>query len=221
MFTMRKLFFLGTLAATASACDLPLGACAGVGIDGIVVEVRQPSGESALAGALIVAREGSYADTAGPVVPYQGSRAASAQNEALAENRGGRYTVSVTKPYWTSATQQVRVPGGSCGYVETQHIQMQISQRPGAPPVRSIAIAPRSLRFGFCGSGVAASTYVDANAGIPTAVRWRSENPLVATVSAEGFVSVRSRGITAMVAQVAADTTVSQRMIVQVDPVCP
>ncbi|MGH2901636.1 MAG: Ig-like domain-containing protein [Solirubrobacteraceae bacterium] len=139
----------------------------------------------------------------------------------MAENRGGNYTVTVTKPGWTSDSRRVNVPGGSCGYVETQNVRFEISLLPSAPPVRSVAVQPRSVRFGFCGSGAQATAYVDADDGIDRTVTWRSADTTVATVSDKGVVSDKSRGTTKIFARSVADPRVEGSVSVQVDPTCP
>jgi hypothetical protein len=206
--------------AAIAACETPT-VCAGVGIDGILVEVVQPSGESALGGATIIARDGIYADTVGPVVAYPGSPEHGRQAAALAANRRGLYTVTVTKPFWTSAEQEVRVPGHGCYFVETQNVSMEIALLPDAPEVRSVAVAPRFVKFGFCGSGAEGAAFVEANEGVPSGVLWRSANENVATVDDGGLVLVRSQGITEILAKSVADTTVVGRMVVEVVPTCP
>lgn len=217
----QKLLCLLMLAAPSVAgCTDIIGACAVPGIDGIVVEVRDASGNSALAGSMVVARDGSWADTAGPVVPCSGSRANLMQNVALADNRRGDYTVTVSKPHWTTASTRVRVPGDRCGLVTTQRVRLEVNLLPGAPPVRSGVVAPRAPRFGFCGSAAGASAYVDAAPGLPGAVTWHSEDPAVATVTEEGMVHVRSRGTTHVTARSVADPAVAGGLVVQVDPTC-
>lgn len=213
----------------AAACHIDfLGDCAGVGIVGIAVDVRDPAGNSALEGTTVVATDGSYADTVGPVVSaYNGSLSGPIGPTAnLAENRGGNYEVTATKPYWSTATQRVHVPGGRCGYVETQNLQLTIAKLPSAPPVRSVAVAPRSLRFSFCGSAGAANAFVEVDPGMSNDVTWQSEDTNVVTVSTSGatslaaMVHVKSRGRARVAARAVANPSVVGYLIAQVDPEC-
>lgn len=212
-----------------TACDTFATACAGVGIPGIEVDVRDPSGAPALPGAMVVAAtfgfsgKSGYADTVGPVVPsYDGSlRGPTGPTAMLAENRRGSYIVTASKPHWTPASQAVEVPGDKCGNVETQRIRLTISMSPTAPRVRSVAVAPRSVRFGFCRSAIAADAFVEADAGLSGSVTWHSEDTTVVTVDDAGIVTVKSRGLTRVGARSVADSTVVGYLVAQVEPVCP
>lgn len=58
-------------AAVAAACSAPFsGDCDGVGIYGIVAEVRTSDGAPAANGATMMATDGAFADTVGPVVGF-------------------------------------------------------------------------------------------------------------------------------------------------------
>lgn len=223
----RPLLALGAglvAASLAAACNLPIE-CAGVGIPGIVAEVKDPSGNVVSAGAMVVAQDAdvaTYADTAGPlVVGYDGSLNGPAGSTVmLAWNRDAKYVVTASKPHWTTATANVRVWGGKCGWVEPAHLTLTIEKLPGAPPVRSVAIAPRRLRFGFCGSSARAESFVEADVGISGEVIWFSEDTTVVTVIG-GLVKVKSRGNTRVAARSVADSSIVGYMPVVVDPVCP
>ena len=213
---------VAAVAYVALACRIAEIGCAGVGIAGVVVDVRDPEGNQALPATMVVATDGSYADTVGPVVPaYRATlRGPTGPTAELAENRGGDYVVTASKPYWSTATVRVHVPGGRCGDVETQHVQLTVAKLPNAPAVRSVAVAPRFVRFSFCGSGAAASAFVDADAGLAGGVVWQSADTNVVGVSQEGLVTVKSRGITRVSARAVADPTVVGYLTAQVDPTC-
>jgi hypothetical protein len=112
------------------------------------------------------------------------------------------------------------VPGDRCGNLDTQRIQLTIAKLPNAPAVRSVAVSPRSVRFGFCGSATGAFAYVDGDPGISQNVTWQSDDTTVVAVSAAGMVRVRSHGTTKVRAVAAADTTVVGYLTAQVDPTC-
>jgi hypothetical protein len=212
----------------AAGCDLPVE-CAGTGQPGIIVDLHTSSGGSGFVGAMIIAREAragqpGHVDTTGPIVPRANDGTPSLTGQgfaALAWNRGGIYEVTASKPYWTSATQLVAVPATDrCGGVKTQRISMTIDVQPGAPAVRSVAVDPRWLRFGFCNSSARASALVEGDAGSAADVRWFSEDTNVVTVTSTGVVKVRSRGKTRVGARSLADPAVIGYLEARVDPVC-
>lgn len=208
----------GYVAAVGGACSLPTGDCAGVGMYGIIAEVRTSQGAPVANGATMIATDGSFADTVGPVTGFPSNQGP--LEISGAENRGGNYTVRITKPFWSSVTRTVRVPGGSCGYVETQRIQATIDKLPGAPAVRGVAVDPRSVRFGFCGSGARFNTFVDADSGQPLGLVWTTSDSTVAVVAQDGLVSDRSHGVATIRATSVADPSVFGEIRVVVDPVC-
>lgn len=203
----------------ANACSMPFsGDCDGLGEYGIIAEVRTSDGTPAANGAMMIATDGAFADTVGPVIGFptnQGPLQISG-----VENRGGTYAVRITKPYWTSVTRTVRVPGGSCGYVETQQLQVTLDKLPGAPAIRSVSVQPRSSRFGFCGSGILPQVYVDADPGQPTSVRWSSSDTTVAYVSPDGILRDGTHGTAVVRATSTADPSIYGETTVVVDPRC-
>jgi len=197
------------------------GDCAGVGIPGIIVEVRTASGAPAALGATLIAVDGAFADTVGPTLGNpSGGYVVDSLRIAGVWNRRGQYQVQVSKPYWTTATRLVTVPGGDCGDVETQRVMVTMDRMPGAPAVRSVAVFPRAMRFGFCGSAGYLSAWVEADPGVSGAVRWVSTDSLIASVSDAGLVRDISRGRTTIQAISVADSAVRGIATIQVDPTC-
>jgi hypothetical protein len=175
---------LGTVAACEPTSGL--GYCAGVGMAGIVAEVRTSAGAPAAVGATLIATDGAFADTVGPVVDVP-----------------------------TGWSDSLRI-----GWVETQQIRLTIDPLPGAPPVRGVAVAPRAVRFGYCGSAAQLAAAVDAAPGVDRGVRWTSSDTAVAAVEATGLVRVRSRGRAVVTATAVADSAARGHTEIVVDPVC-
>jgi hypothetical protein len=71
--------------------------------DAVLAEIRTSSGAPAAFGATLVVQDGAYLEYTGPAAGFSGGLVGpdSAQIGA-AEGRGGEYTVTVIKPYWTS-----------------------------------------------------------------------------------------------------------------------
>lgn len=191
--------------------------------DAVLAEIRTSSGAPAAFGATLVVQDGAYLESTGPAAGFSGGLVGPDSAQVGAANgRGGEYTVTVIKPYWTSpAAQHASVEGARCGNITSHTLRFTIDPLPEAPPVRSIAIYPSALEFGFCGGGARVSWYVDAAPGVPTTVTWSSSDTTVATVSATGNISDRSKGTARIVATSTVVPSISASIPVRVDPTCP
>jgi uncharacterized protein YjdB len=72
--------------------------------------------------------------------------------------------------------------------------------------VRSVSITPLTVPLLINGTQILSAT-VNADAGLPTTVSWRSSDPTIATVSATGLVTARALGQATITALADADTT--------------
>lgn len=187
------------------------------GTPAIEAYVQTSSGTWASPGATVVARAGAYVDTVGPIVfPYYAEQA-----PVWLGDRAGTYTVTVHKPFWSTAPTEVTVTEeGRCGYPQTRRITLAMTLDAGAPPVRSVAVAPRWIRFSACGAQGTAVAHVDAESGLSGQVEWRTADSTVATVNDRGVITARGRGSTEIRARAVADTTVVGAVPVAVDATC-
>ena len=108
---------LVVLCLLAAACDAVVGgvACPAVSEPALVVTiVDAATGEPAAEGALVVARDGAFADTLRASGVYDGQELVSV---AGAHGRPGTYRVSVEQTgyeRWERADVEVRSSGGAC-----------------------------------------------------------------------------------------------------------
>lgn len=183
---------------TAAGCAAILAACQrspaevvclSIGGASVVVTVRTANGAPAAFGATLVIRDGAYADTGGPIYD--------ALHLGAGNRRPGVYDVTVTKPWY----QPVFVPhvvaaGGPCGVESPTTLDVTLALLPGAPPVRSIVVAPPDMGFGAAGLTEQMTAYVDAAVGIDTSVTWQISDSTVAALSPTGLLRSQCRTTT-------------------------
>jgi hypothetical protein len=160
-------------------------ACARVGFPAIRVEVRRADGRPIAPGATLVVTDGKFRQTV--------TEAWSALTLDAAENRMGRYTIEVSKPYYkTVRVGRISVPGDACGAAAPVTVPVTLEALPIAPPIRSVSVAQ-------AGVGLAAglhnqyTVWVDAVAGTDTSVTWSLSDPRVATIDQNGFLTANCR----------------------------
>ncbi len=83
------------------------------------------------------------------------------------------------------------------------------------PMVRSVAVTPSSAS-GFVGQSVLLTASVTADGSLPRTTTWRTSDPLIATVSAAGAVTLLGAGQATITAVASADTTKRSTAVVTV-----
>lgn len=113
---------LALVGLSLSGCNVIGITCPLIGSDAIIVEIRDAAtGAPAAAGATLIVRQGTYADT------VQGGPAASATLSAASE-RAGTYDVLVRKPGyqdWTQENVTVR-RAGACDRLDPVRLQAEL-----------------------------------------------------------------------------------------------
>ncbi len=194
--------------AAIGACQFPFGdeaICARPGFHGVAVAVRDPIGRPAALGTTLIARDGTYADTA--VGEYD------SLTVGAADNRDGTYSLTVSRPWYHSVElQDVRVPGGPCGADETVVVGVTLPLMSTAPAVRNVVVIPPRAGLGREGLALQYFAYVDADPGIATSVTWHISDTTVAALSTTGLLTAKCRtnpGEAAVIATAVADTIIS------------
>ena len=139
----------------------------------------------------------------------------------------GKYVVTAHKPFYHDATVgSVTVNAGECAGVITTNVPVTLRLVAGAPPVRSVGFLGGAVFLVLPTDTAKLTAVVDADPGLTTAVRWRSADTTLATVSARGTVSARCTtlgGTDTVTAASVADTTVrgKQPVFVSKQSTCP
>ncbi len=188
--------------------------CSLVGIPAVVAEVRDERGRPTAIGATVAA--------AGPNLAAQGE----GWGDSLriftrgSENVGGTFTVTVTKPWYTTAVlKDVTNPEGECGIAASKRVSATISLLPGAPPVRQVVAPPFGYGFGDGNISEQLRAYVEADSGVSHEVSWVSRDPSVATVTPDGRITSACRtstGETYVVASAVAAPAIKDSVAVTV-----
>ena len=210
-------------AAVAAACS-PGDRCADVSMPGTVIqlpgidlEVRDVFGRGEAIGTTVVARRGKEEPARVDVEDTL--------HVLTAFNYSGRFTVTVSQPYYRDVTlQNVVVTPRGC-VVETTKVAVTLELLPDAPPVRALVLIGGEF-LGAPGKQVRLIPHFDANPGVSTAVTWSMPDTTLARVDASGLVTAKcslSGGTAKVTATSVADQTVSATATLGVAPAttCP
>jgi hypothetical protein len=187
------------MVAAAAALPIPAGVvrvivsgriCVGTGGPSVVVEVRDPQGRPAAIGTTIVIQDGAFRDS------VDGAHALSELRVGAGERRPGRYEVRLHKPgYRPVILHDVMAPGDEhCRYAEPTDIRkVQLQLLPDAPKVRSIVVLPPGIVFSVPDDSLQLRAVLDADPDVSHAIRWRSSDTTVVTVSETGMLRTKCR----------------------------
>lgn len=181
--------------------------CVDVGISSVVATVRDAAGHATARGATVtILKPGVDAYGYG----YGDSLRISVDMGDL--NVPGPFDVSVTKPWYTSATvRDVEPPEGRCGVSGPTRISVTLALEPNAPAVRQVVVPPFGYSFGDGNIQENLFAAVEADAGVSHAVVWQSRDTAVVRITPDGLLTSVCRtsyGGAYVVASAVADTTV-------------
>lgn len=155
----------------ATACQLPVIGCAGVGYYALQVNVQDPAGNPQAIGSAVNLFAGDYHET-------DSSTVSPLAVEAAEEGGGRTYDIQVTKQYYQDTwIRGVHTFGPACyeGHGNpTITVPAVLTLVTGAPQLRSIHVVPPQgeLDRAIGLNTVVPTVYVDADNGISRAVRW-------------------------------------------------
>ena len=171
---------------------------------GLDVGIRDASGRGGALGSTVVVRPAGATDS----IVTAGRDTVRVLAGFLS---AGRFDVTVRKPFYRDTlAANVLVSAGECGGVIATHLPITLRLAPGAPPVRSVGILGNEF-LPLATDKAQLVAVVDADAGLSTAVTWRSRDTTLATVDANGLVSARcttAGGTDTVTATSVADTSV-------------
>jgi len=217
---MRRAPILILLASSvflsAAGCSDPADlSCVDVGIPSVVATVRAAAGRATARGATVtLLKPGVDAYGYG----YGDSLRVSVDMGDL--NVPGPFDVSVTKPWYTSATVRgVEPPEGERGVSGAARISVTLALEPNAPAVRQVVVPPFGYSFGDGNIQDSIFAAVEADAGVSHAVVWQSRDTMVVRITPDGTLTSVCRtspGAAYVVASAVADTTVRDSVGVSV-----
>ena len=192
----------------ASGCEVfGISGCAGVGFSPVTAEVRDQFGRPMAPGAMMVWHSDNDSDTSRTGFPFD------SLNLRVGRERAGVYSIVISRPFYQSvAIDRIDARGPSCSSHPVQVIvPVKLTLLPNAPPIRNVYVGTTTGSIGVPKDEAHFYPFVDANPGIPTAVRWSIDDTSQATISETGVVTAKCIRITDTIlvtAVVLADTTV-------------
>lgn len=215
----RVVFVVGTIAVAvlAAGCD-PTSSngvtyCTSELRPTLVVRVLDEEGRLNSAGATATVSQGSFEASAEGLVDTD-------PIYVYGDNRGGTFTLRVTKPWHTTAlVGRVEVPADECGVTQAPEVTVTLPLQPDAPAVRQVVLPSHGYGFGECGLSATVPASVEADPSVSHELRWVSRDTLAATVDPGGRVTAGCHGdqsarTTHVVAMAVADTTVRDSVAV-------
>jgi hypothetical protein len=215
------LILLASVLLSATGCHDPLDlVCTDVGIASVVAEVRDAGGHATAHGATVtILKPGTDAYGYG----YGDTLRVFTDLGDL--NVPGPFDVSVTKPWYTSATvRDVMPPENRCGVSGSARVSVTLTLQPDAPPVRQVVVPPYGYGYGDGNIQDSIFAAVEADAGLSHAVVWQSRDTTVVHITPDGMLTSVCRtsyGETYVVASAVADTAVRDSVAVAVDAMNP
>jgi hypothetical protein len=210
---------VAAVVAACSGADMQPQACesleapgALVAVPGIDLRVRDPYGQGEAIGTTVT-------QVGGPAGPMQ-TYAADTLNIYTAYDVTGKFTLTLTRPYYQDQTiPNITVTPNGC-LVNTTEVPVTLQLAPGAPPLRALDVAGASY-LGDPGAQAHLIAHFDADPNVSRAVTWQVNDTTLATIDANGVATARCPnpgGTLKVTAKAVADPTVSGSASMSVAP---
>jgi hypothetical protein len=158
-----------------------------------VVEVRDPWGRPAAIGTSVSVRGVGFTESAKEPRPEVGLGTMGELSVGAGNPGPGPYKLRLTRPWYVPVELEGVAPPRTspCNFVtriDIRHVQLQL--KPNAPTIRVVVVFPPAMGIGILGYSERMAAYVDATPGYSADVKWSSTDTTVATITADGVVTV-------------------------------
>ena len=155
--------------------------CAGILVPSVVVELHDDQRQPAALGAIA-----TITDEVGQTMSKMGLNDGPLIDISF-DNRGGPFTLEVTRPYHQSVTvEDLSTPEGPCGVTDPARTSVILTLEPDAPDVRQVIVGGPN-GYGACIEEQLHASVVAAP-GVSKEVTWESSDPAVVSVTPGGFL---------------------------------